>query len=425
MVINKYWTREQLREVMDNFSADFKNKKYSEKIEYELWRKIRNVKTPIISYNNPVVNIFEGYNHTPENWEKIASFKINDWGFGRFLYDNYFKEEAQNNMSNISATNKSVPNIATKAYNTTSDITISGDTISSSILDSIRVDDYATSNGTIDSTRVDNYGNLCWSNGTAFNTYTTTTTSKVDSCDICHHKNKCDNCYYAKKTNENKNDEGEKTKMKGFNFDFGPCDNTVRLSMYGMAIQNVNGEWVSYNPDSNEIINVDVFNINDSGKYMYKIPVAIADVKIGDIVIHNRVPMFVTTVNKDGTFEVADVRAGEAKTVIPTRSPFGFNFITKIVSLFNNLTIPDKDNPFGNMWMFAMLSDDKDFDMKDMLMISLMNGNNDFIGNMNPMMLMLMMDDKNEKNNWLMPLVLMNSGMTGQSHSCQCTKSAV
>ena len=85
MVTNKYWTKEHLRQVMDDFSADFKNKKYSEKIEYELWRKIRNVKTPIISYNNTVVNIFEGYNHTPENWEKVASFKIYDWGFGRFL----------------------------------------------------------------------------------------------------------------------------------------------------------------------------------------------------------------------------------------------------------------------------------------------------------------------------------------------------
>ena len=211
--------------------------------------------------------------------------------------------------------------------------------------------------------------------------------------------------------------------MKGFNFDFGPCGNTVRLSMYGMAIQNINGEWVSYNPDSREIINVDVFNIADGGKYMYKMPVAIADVKIGDIVIHNRVPMFVTAVNENGTFEVADVRSGEAKTVIPTRSPFGFNFITKIVSLFSGLTAPDKNNPFGNMWMFAMLSDDKNFDAKDMLMISMMTGNNDFAGNMNPMMLMMMMDNNGEKNDWLMPLMLMNSGLMGQSHTCQCTKS--
>ena len=59
MVTNKYWTREHLREVMDNFSADFKNKRYSEKIEYELWRKIRNIRTPIISYNKIDTFLYE------------------------------------------------------------------------------------------------------------------------------------------------------------------------------------------------------------------------------------------------------------------------------------------------------------------------------------------------------------------------------
>ena len=64
MVINKYWSNEQLREVMDNFSADFKNKKYSEKIEYELWRKIRNIKNPVLSYEDTVINIYD-YDHDP------------------------------------------------------------------------------------------------------------------------------------------------------------------------------------------------------------------------------------------------------------------------------------------------------------------------------------------------------------------------
>lgn len=222
----------------------------------------------------------------------------------------------------------------------------------------------------------------------------------------------------------NKMKEKENINMKGFNFDFGPCGNTVRLSMYGMAIQNISGEWVSYNPDSHEIINVDVFSMADGGKYIYKMPVAIADVKIGDIVIHSRVPMFVTAVNENGTFDVIDVRAGETKTVIPTRSPFGFNFMTKIVSLFSGLTTPDKNNPFGNMWMFAMLSDDKSFDVKDMMMISMMTGKNNLIGDMNPMMMMLMMSDNSEKNDWLMPLMLMNSSLMNQPYTCQCTKPA-
>ena len=390
MVTNKYWTREHLRQVMDDFSADFKNKKYSEKIEYELWRKIRNVKTPIISYNNTVVNIFEGYNHTPENWEKVASFKIYDWGFGRFLYDNYFNEEVINNMSGISTTNKSVSNIATTTVtNATSGITISGDAISSSAVDSIKVD---------------NYGNVRWSDRTG-DDGTYATTSLGNSCDICYHKNKCDSCYYAKKANENKNDEGEKTKMKGFNFNFGPCTNDqVRMSMYGLAIKNASGEWVSYN--DGQVVNVDVLNF-DGAKYMFKMPVAVKDIAVGDIVIHNRVPMFVESV--ENGIHVVDIRAGEKKEILPTTNMFGFNFVTKIVSLFNAFqSSPTPDQPFGNMLPFLMLNgeDGKSMDSDTVLMFMMMQ-NQSGSANIfaNPMMLYFLMKDKG--GNDILPWMLM------------------
>lgn len=389
MVTNKYWTREHLREVMDDFSADFKNKKYSEKIEYELWRKIRNVKTPIISYNNTVVNIFEGYNHIPENWEKVASFKIYDWGFGRFLYDNYFNEEVQSNMSSISATNKSASNIATTATNTTVDTTLNG---------------YINTGIAVDSIKVDNYGNVRWSDRTG-DDGTYATTSLVNSCDICYHKNKCDNCYYAKKANENKNDEGEKTKMKGFNFDFGPCTNDqVRMSMYGLAIKNASGEWVSYN--DGQVVNVDVLNF-DGAKYMFKMPVAVKDIAVGDIVIHNRVPMFVESV--ENGIHVVDIRAGEKKEILPTTNMFGFNFVTKIVSLFNAFqSSPTPDQPFGNMLPFLMLNgeDGKSMDSDTMLMFMMMqnqNGSTNIFAN--PMMLYFLMKDKS--GNDILPLMLM------------------
>ena len=388
MVTNKYWTREHLREVMDDFSADFKNKKYSEKIEYELWRKIRNVRTPIISYNNTVVNIFEGYNHTPENWEKVASFKIYDWGFGRFLYDNYFNEEVKNNMSSISATNKSVYNITATTTNATIDTTLNG---------------YFNSSA-VDSIKVDNYGNVRWSDRTG-DDGTYATTSLVNSCDICYHKNKCDNCYYAKKANENKNDEGEKTKMKGFNFDFGPCTNDqVRMSMYGLAIKNASGEWVSYN--DGQVVNVDVLNF-DGAKYMFKMPVAVKDIAVGDIVIHNRVPMFVESV--ENGIHVVDIRAGEKKEILPTTNMFGFNFVTKIVSLFNAFqSSPTPDQPFGNMLPFLMLNgeDGKSMDSDTMLMFMMMQNQNGSANVFaNPMMLYFLMKDKG--GNDILPLMLM------------------
>ena len=388
MVTNKYWTREHLREVMDNFSADFKNKRYSEKIEYELWRKIRNIRTPIISYNNTVVNIFEGYNHTPENWEKVASFKIYDWGFGRFLYDNYFNEEVKNNMSSISATNKSASNITTIATNATVDTTLNG---------------YFNSSA-VDNIKVDSYGNVHWSDRTGDDGIYATT-SVVNSCDICYHKNKCNSCYYGKKANENKNDEGEKTKMKGFNFDFGPCTNDqVRMSMYGLAIKNASGEWVSYN--DGQVVNVDVLNF-DGAKYMFKMPVAVKDIAVGDIVIHNRVPMFVESI--ENGIHVVDIRAGEKKEILPTTNMFGFNFVTKIVSLFNAFqSSPTPDQPFGNMLPFLMLNseDGKSMDSDTMLMFMMMQ-NQSGSANIfaNPMMLYFLMKDKG--GNDILPWMLM------------------
>ena len=388
MVTNKYWTREHLREVMDDFSADFKNKKYSEKIEYELWRKIRNVRTPIISYNNTVVNIFEGYNHIPENWEKVASFKIYDWGFGRFLYDNYFNEEVKNNMSSISATNNSASNITATVTNATVDTTLNGYFNSSAVAN----------------IKVDSYGNVHWSDRTG-DDGTYATASQVNSCDICYHKNKCDNCYYAKKANENKNDEGEKTKMKGFNFDFGPCTNDqVRMSMYGLAIKNASGEWVSYN--DGQVVNVDVLNF-DGAKYMFKMPVAVKDIAVGDIVIHNRVPMFVESV--ENGIHVVDIRAGEKKEILPTTNMFGFNFVTKIVSMFNAFqSSPTPDQPFGNMLPFLMLNseDGKSMDSDTMLIFMMMqnqNGSTNIFAS--PMMLYFLMKDKG--GNDILPWMLM------------------
>ena len=215
----------------------------------------------------------------------------------------------------------------------------------------------------------------------------------------------------VKEEMKNNNNE-EKKEMKGFNFDFGPCTNSdIRMSMYGLAVKNAAGTYVSYNPDSGEIVDVDVLNF-DGSKYMYKMPVAIADVREGQVIIHNKNFMFVMTINENGTIDVIDIRAGEHKTIYPQKSPFGFNFITRVISLFDGVVKPaSNNNPFGNILPFMMLSDDnKDFDMKDMLMLSMATDNSDFVGDMNPMMLMLMMgSNKNDKSDWLMPFMLMNN----------------
>ena len=193
-----------------------------------------------------------------------------------------------------------------------------------------------------------------------------------------------------------KDNKKENENMKGFNFDFGTCENNnVRLSMYGMAIKNTAGEWVSYNPEAGEIINVDIFNMEDGGKYLFKMPVGIGNVAVGDIIVHNKVPMFVTNIIDGGkAFDVIDAREGECKKVIPTKNMFGFDVVTKIVSLFGAfMDAPTADQPFGNMLPFLMMGDGKVDPMMAFMLMNQQNGTNMMN---NPMMMYFMMKDSKD-----------------------------
>lgn len=215
----------------------------------------------------------------------------------------------------------------------------------------------------------------------------------------------CKNC-----KNYEKKDNGDKeNKMKGFNFDFGKITNdSIRMSMYGMAVKNTSGVWTAYDKNTGDLMDVDVFNF-DGSNFLFKMPVAIKDIAVGDVVIHARKPMFVVSKTEAGDLIAVDPVAGEKKTIMPIRSPFGFNFATKVISLFDNLMgssdAPSADNPFGNLWML-MLMDGKS-DMKDMLVpMMLMSQANGSTNAFNPMMLMLMGDG--DMKDLALPLMLMN-----------------
>lgn len=208
------------------------------------------------------------------------------------------------------------------------------------------------------------------------------------------------------------NKKGNK-KMKAFNFDFGPCTtDNIRMSMYGLAVKNANGTWVSYNPESKEIIDVDIFNF-DGGKFLYKMPVAIKDIAPGMVIIHNRKAMFVIEVGDSGITAV-DPQAGEEKKILPTKNCFNFNFYTRVVSLFDSFmkspeNVPSVENPFGNMLPFLMMSENSgEFDMNTMLMLSMMGGQGGMDFSKNPMMMYFLMKDSKNADD-LLPLMFMGN----------------
>ena len=434
----KIYSYSQFNQLLAMFQSAVDCGEYTEKIPYDTWRKLKKLSGDVkVEYCSPFVKIsYLAYTSCGEEVETVVfSAKTYNNGFGRFFYDYVVKEKHKMTVmggigmtETLAACDKamSAATAVSAADCAKTDVTAlewKADYMQASDINSILADKIYTYDS--DSTAgVANYGtsitdtvkiagkplqtntielNIPSLDYLGYHQYDGTWDSVASKSDMEDRFNKLE-AELQKKVDKAEMKKENDTMMKGINFDFGPCGSTVRLSMYGMAIQNVNGEWVSYNPDSREIINVDVFNMADGGKYMYKMPVAIADVKIGDIVIHNRVPMFVTAVNENGTFEVTDVRAGEAKTVIPTRNMFGFNFMTKVVSLFGAFSdAPTADQPFGNMLPFLMMGENKDIDPMMMFMMMNQGGNN---GAMNAMMLYFMTKDNKDIDPAMMWMVM-------------------
>ena len=186
------------------------------------------------------------------------------------------------------------------------------------------------------------------------------------------------------------------------NFHFGPCGDRAKISHLGIAVLNNNQEWVSYDRENNEIVNVDLISFGD-GNYVYMIPVAQKDVAIGDAIVHNGHIMFVKSIKSD-YIQAIDVTAGELKRILPTKSVFGFDFITKVVSLIDMSGMSaSEDNPFGNLLPFLLLENNKKNNIFPLMLMMSKNQMN----TLDPMMMMLFCENKNINENNLLPLIWM------------------
>lgn len=212
------------------------------------------------------------------------------------------------------------------------------------------------------------------------------------------------------KTNISENKK-EKEDMNFFkNFEFGPVKgDTVRLSPYGLAVKNLDGSWVAYDAASDSIIDVDVFNF-EGKNLIYKIPAAPHTVRTGDMIVHQGKAMYVLTdvCEGDTCVSVIDPRAGESKEILFTKSPFGFTFVTKLVSLLDMSGIgANTDSPFGNLLPLALMGD-KDCDagtMMAMMMMMMNSGNCDF--NLSDPMTMLAFTCGNDSDKTLLLSMMM------------------
>ena len=402
--------------LLDDFQYECNKGKYSKSIPYNTWRQIKICREINIRVAGSICVI---YDHSDiAGIKKLYTDKIYENGFGRFFYDTVIKKEQEENMgtcaynstADTATSSKAYSKPQDEAYNTLTfkaDLCQTNSNKTSISPDVITYADGITFNyntGELSYT-IDTKTN--WWNGISDNIATVSNTSYATQEELDKIKKT-----FEDYINENKK---ENEKMKGFNFDFGPCNgSSVHMSMYGIAIKNKAGEWVSYNATSGEIINVDIFNIDNMTKFIYKMPVASNAVEVGDVIIHNGYPMFVQAIGEEfKSFDVVDVYAGESKTVIPTKNMFGFDVMTKVVSLFDATAMaPTADQPFGNMLPFLMMGDGKVDPMAMMLMMN-QNGNVNLFGN--PMIVYMMMQDNKDID----PMVFMLMSQN-QPHTCHC-----
>lgn len=205
--------------------------------------------------------------------------------------------------------------------------------------------------------------------------------------------------------NMKKKEEEKSMKLNSItkDFRFGKV-NDVRMSIYGPAFNtSLNcDEWFAYDKASEDWVDVSPFNFDIKFPAFYMMPVAKDKIATGDFIMH--CGSWVRIVDFDDALRpiAEDPWKKEIITIMPTKNMFGFDFYTKLVNVFGDFAgQASKDNPFGNMLPFMMMSEGGK--MEDMLpMLMMMGGQFDMS---NPMMLMAMCGDG--KMSDMLPLMMM------------------
>lgn len=388
--MNYFYNTYNRVQLLDDFAKRVANKEY-QKVPYTIWRKMTQTQNPFLGISicadkeNANVCVLD---KECVDYENIGVFDCEDKSFGTYLYEH---------LNEMISEGPVMYNNTSNSWKYENDITSTASNLNINSSDNPYWNNTATSN----------------SNVYLSGAYTIKDLQKV-----------------IDKTIEAANYKKEKNKMNTsnlFNFDFGPASNSqFRMSPYGLAVCTQNNNWVAYNAKTGDLMDVDILNF-DISKMIYKMPVALAAIKPGDILMHSGKPVFVREVaTGDNTVRVIDYTNATVADILPVKSPFGFNFFIKIVSLidFSNMSA-NADNPFGNMLPFLMLNGEKDssFDPTLLFMASTMNGGNmDFASN--PMILYCLMN-RQDKGDILPFLMMMNGDLTGMNSAAAPVNTSV
>lgn len=389
--------RYQLRQVMDDFAATVEDENsiyYGQRIPYSSWKLLKKVSNweglISVKYTDKELNFSNG-KETATLVDNYESFPFIDFFYG--VYKDKWKREkdAIDDLIKIAGVDLTLNQAIDQIIKTSS---ISADSINGTISSSYLNDHQIYNTSTFDDSLIANTST--YSKYSLANNGLSTVAAADDLNQLTDRVSVLET-----KINSNKRKEPNTMNMfSALNLDFGPvASNIIRISPFGLAIKTANREWHTYDAANQKIVDVSDFSFSlGDTPILYKMPVAPAAVAVGDLILHNGVPVYVidfeNAANKAAGIIVIDTDSNERKTILPVCNVFNFNFITKVVSLFNFGTganglfgTPSADQPFGNILPMMMMSemfgkDSKSGDKTDIFTMMMMSQM--FAGGANP-----------------------------------------
>ena len=215
------------------------------------------------------------------------------------------------------------------------------------------------------------------------------------TCEKC-----CDTERKCKVTEENKEEKKVKEETNMFSnlgSSFGKIgSDQFRLSINGLAVKGKDGKYVTFNPETRELVEVTTGFFDDMKDLLFLMPTT--ELEVGDIILHQNKPYYIT-VSKDNVVKGIDFEDAIESTLVPKTNVFGMKYYTKVFNCLGTNNILGTDIASNPMMAYALMGG-KDFDLSKIMMFQALSGQGKGIADFseNPIMLMALMSNENGKN---------------------------
>lgn len=215
------------------------------------------------------------------------------------------------------------------------------------------------------------------------------------ACEKC-----CDTerkCTVAEENKEEKKVKEETNMFSNLGSSFGKIgSDQFRLSINGLAVKGKDGKYVTFNPETRELVEVTTGFFDDMKDLLFLMPTT--ELEVGDIIIHQNKPYYIT-VSKDNVVKGIDFEDAIESTLVPKTNVFGMKYYTKVFNCLGTNNILGTDIASNPMMAYALMGG-KDFDLSKIMMFQALSGQGKGIADFseNPIMLMALMSNESGKN---------------------------